>query len=191
LSGGLVLLDGAGAQLCIASGARVALSWSALSELVVDDGTVAFLSEFAAQAREEGSPFGDDLGMRWPHRVDRSVTGLPLRAKGRTFQRGIGVHAPSHLAFELDGGWASLRGFVAIDDEVLSLGVRGSAVFRVLVDGEERWQSGVVRADQEPLPLPALDLKGARSLELVVEMAQDLHIGDRCDWLGMLLVRGG
>jgi hypothetical protein len=128
--------------------------------------------------------------MRWPHRVDRAVDGGPLTAGGRVRARGLGVHAPSTLAWALDGGYARLvGGAVAIDDQVLRLGARGSVVFRVLVDGEEAWKSPVLRGGDAPLEVPPLALAGARELALVVEEADEMFVADRADWLGMLLVR--
>jgi hypothetical protein len=154
-----------------------------------DDGRVQFLSDLEPSGVEEGGPFGDELGLTWPHQRDASVTGAPLQAGGKTWLRGIGVHSPSKLTFALDGKWESLRGSVAIDDQVLLLSARGAAHFRVLVDGEERWASGLVRGGDSPVELGPIDLSGARELSLVVEMADDHYVADRADWLRPLLIR--
>lgn len=160
-----------------------------LGSLALDDGSVAFLSDLAPKETTDGAPFGDDLGMRWPHRFDRSVTGKPLRAAGRAFSRGIGVHAPSRMVWELDGGWTRLLGSVAVDDEVLLLSSRGSVVFRVLVDGQPLWESPILHGGDTPLELPELELSGAKELVLEVDASTDFFVADRADWLTMMLVR--
>jgi hypothetical protein len=191
LRGRLIRLGATGLALRAGPDATpLELSLDAVATLAIDDGSVAFLSQLAPSRVEEGSPFGAELGMRWPHRVARAVDGAPLTAGGRARARGLGVHAPSTLAWTLDGGWARLiGGAVAIDDQVLRLGARGSVTFRVLVDGKEAWKSGVVRGGDGPLELPPIPLAGARELVLVVEQADETFVADRADWLGLLLVR--
>jgi hypothetical protein len=207
LHAALVRLDDSGALVSVAPGSEILLPPGAIEELAVDDGSIAFLSDLAPSAAEEGSPFGDDLGMRWPHRIDRCVTGTPLVAgketqagpdravadllrERRTWRRGIGVHAPSRLVWQLDGGWKELRGSFAIDDSVLQLPYHGSVKATIRVDGETRWESGLVRGGDAPLALPRLPLSGARELALEVEMAENHYVADRADWLRMILVRG-
>lgn len=189
LRGSLVSLDRRGCRIGAGDGSELFLPVEVLAEVALDDGSIAFLSDLAPVAAAEGSPFGDDLGMSWPHRMDRAVDGRPLTAGGRAFSRGIGVHAPSRLTFDLGGAWDELRGQVAIDDQVLTLPARGSVVFRVTLDGEVAWQSGVVRGGTPPVALPPIDLHGRRELVLECEMAADLHVADRADWLRMLLVK--
>jgi hypothetical protein len=186
--GALRRLDAAGCRLAV-GGAVLLLPANALAELLVDDGRVSVLSELPLASAEGGSPFGDDLGLSWPHRLDRAVDGAPLRVGGRTYTRGIGVHAPSRLTWQLDGQPAELRGRAALDDQVQRLAAKGSVIFRVRVDGELSWESGVRRGGDPAVELPRIDLTGAKELELEVDMATDLHMGDRADWLRLLLVR--
>jgi len=176
-------------ELQTPTGRGLALPNEAIAEVFFDDGRLRFLSDMTPSAVDEASPFGDDLGLSWPHRMDRSVTGGPLAAGGRKWSRGIGVHAPSRLTFALDGEWRELRGSVAIDDEVLRLSARGSVIFRVVVDGEQRFESPVVRGGDPVLDLPQIALVGARELLLEVDLATDLHVADRADWLGVVLVK--
>jgi len=189
LRGRLVSLDREGCTLEFEHGPGITLPLASLSEVVVDDGRIAFLSDLAPSLVEESSPFGDDLGMRWPYRRDRAVGGGPLVVGGQHYARGLGVHAPSRLTWELDGTWTELRGAVAIDDSVLLLPHQGSVEFRLLLDGELAWASGTVRGGQLPRALPDLELAGKRELTLEVDMDSKLHVADRADWLRMMLVR--
>jgi hypothetical protein len=189
LGGVLKSLTADGAVLEVAGSGPLSFPLGALAEIAVEDGRAVFLSSLEPTAATELSPFGDEHGMRWPYRRDRSVTGGPLVASGVRASRGLGVHAPSRLVYALDGGFSALRGAVAIDDTVLFLPHRGSVHFRVSVDGELRWESPLVRGGIAPLVIPPIDLRGARELVLEVDPATQLHVADRAAWLRMVLVR--
>jgi hypothetical protein len=189
LRGRFLSLDASGLALGRDGGRELFLPLSSLAELSVDDGRVAFLGALPPARTEEGSPFGDDLGLVRGHRVDEAVHGAPLLAGGRRWARGIGVQAPSRIGWDLDGGWRTLRGSVALDDSVQRLAARGSVVFRITSEGELLWESGVVRGGDAPIQLPELDLTGRTELTLEADMSTELHMGDRADWLRMMLVR--
>ncbi len=189
LRGGLKRLSGEECRLVTKGGFELAIPAAALAELCVDDGSIVVLSTLRPDSAADSTPFGDDLGMRWPHRIDQSVTSTPLVAGGRVHMRGIGVHAPSKLTWKLDGGYKSLRGRAAIDDQVLRLSARGSVVFRVIVDGVKAWESGIVRGGDPPLDLPPIKLAGAHALALEVDVSDNACVADRADWLDMILVR--
>jgi alpha-galactosidase len=121
--------------------------------------------------------------------VDLSVTGKPLTVGGRVWRRGLGVHAPSRLTWKLDGPWRELRGFVGIDDEVLTLPHRGAVDFRLRLDGREVWSSGTVRGGEGAREIPTLALGGASTLTLEVDMDGQSFVADRADWLRVLLVK--
>jgi hypothetical protein len=186
-----VLRSCAGGQVVLAphAGEPLTLSFGELRQLYVDDGRLRYLSDFAPSRAQASRPFGDDLGMSWKHRIDRSVTGNPLRAAGRFHARGIGVHAPSQVAWTLEPGWRTLRGRVAVDDEVLALSAKGSVVFRVLADGKKLWESAVVRGGDAPVELPPIDVASAKELVLEVDPGPDAFVADRADWLDVMLTR--
>lgn len=167
-------------------GEPVRVPFESALQLARDDGSIAFLSALAPKSAAPARPFGDDLGMVWEPRFDRNVSDGPLRAGGLRHPRGIGVHAPSRTAWTLDGGFQTLRGAVALDDEVLRLATRGSCVFRVLLDGREVFASPVLRSGEPPVTF-ALGLAGAKEIELVVEATEDGFAGDRANWLGLVL----
>lgn len=188
--GTLVEIDGTHCRMQVA-GAELALDLGHVAEIAVDDGALVFLSDLTP-LREEGRgvPFGDELGMVWPYRIDRAVSGGPLTTAGRVWRRGIGMHAPTKVVWALDGEYRRLRGSVGIDDSALwnPEEARGSVVFRVLLDGKSEWESGVVRGGDGVTALPVIELGAARELTLEVDMAGDFR-GDRANWLRMMLIR--
>ena len=180
-------------RLALEGVADFRLAFAVVAEIQVEDGRLTFLSELEPTGEVgKGAPFGDELGMVWPHRMDRSALGMPLKAGKRIHRRGIGMHAPSRLTFELAAkdGFRALRGAVAIDDSSLvnADGARGTVIFRVIADGKTAWESGLVRGGDEPLDFPPIALEGVRELALEVDPAGDFA-GDRADWLRVLLVR--
>lgn len=173
-------------------GHELALPWNVVTEVTVADGRYQFLSDFRPVSEEgRGVPFGDDLGMSWPHRMDANAfDGGALRSNGKIWRRGIGMHAPSRLSFVLDGRPGELEGLCAIDDEALKnpQRARGAVIFRLHLDGEVAWESGIVRGGDEPVALPRLKLEGKKQLVLEADSAGS-HAGDRANWLRMVLVR--
>lgn len=192
LSGALVAVDADGVRIATRGNANLLLPAIAVSELVVDDGSVRFLSDLPLDDRGPTDLFGgsDDLGMRYAPQMDRNFRGDPLVVGGRRYARGIGVHAPSRLRWALDGGWRELRALAAVDDSALENEFPGSVVFRILVDGELRWESAILRGGDLPQAVPTVSLAGAEELVLEVDPATEAFVSDRADWLRPVLVRG-
>jgi hypothetical protein len=78
-----------------------------------------------------------------------------------------------------------LRGVAGIDD---AAGRKGSAVVRLLVDGKERHRTETLRGGQPPVELPPLDVRGAKTLEIVVEYADRGDILDLVDLCDLVLL---
>jgi hypothetical protein len=169
----------------------LALPLEALAQVVLDDGSVAHLSGMKPALAVEGWPENDDTGMRWPYQLDRSVMGETLRSGGRAWPRGIGVHSPSRLEWELDGTWKALHGAAAIDDSVKLLAYRGSVRCAIYLDGAEApaWSSGRLEGGAAPVEFSGLALEGVRRVALVVEMDERLYVADRLNWLDLRLVK--
>lgn len=173
---------------------KLNVPFGAVRELLVDNGRYAFLGWLpVADTGPVASPFdppgAEPLGMVWRHRIGSSVGGGPLRAEGRDWTRGIGVHAPSRLTWELAGEFASLRILAAVEDPARRGQVAGSVRFRVIADGKQLFESGVVRAGEAVLRLPSLSLAGVQQLVLEVDDAGDGPVMDRANWLRPILVR--
>lgn len=191
LSGGLLGLDAEGVRLATHGIADLRLPAALVREVALDDGSFRFLSALAPADLGPSDLFGgaDDLGMRFPPRMDQNYRGEPLRSGGLEWSRGVGVHAPSRITWRLDGAWKELRGWVALDDSALENQFHGSAIFRVHVDGEVLWESPVVRGGDTPLAIPAIDLTQASELVLEVDAATEAFVSDRANWLRPILVR--
>ncbi|MCA9102173.1 MAG: NPCBM/NEW2 domain-containing protein [Planctomycetales bacterium] len=126
------------------------------------------------------------VGSEWPYRLDAAVTGAPLRAAGRRYAKGVGLHSASRLTYDLAGKYSRFASLVAIDDHVPA--GQGSVVFRVRTDGNVVYESLPIRSGDEPQAVD-VDVSGASRLTLEVDYADRGHVLDRADWLGARLMR--
>src|ERR1035438_8792821 len=101
------------------------------------------------------------------------MAGAPLQIGERTYAKGLGHHANGSVQVLLDGEYAGFDADVGLQP----CGYGGSVIFRVLVDGEPRFDSGIMRAIDAPKPVH-VDLSGAEELRLEANDAGD---GIACD----------
>jgi endo-alpha-N-acetylgalactosaminidase len=130
------------------------------------------------------------LQLTWPYHADRSVAGAALRAGGKLYAKGLGMHSPARITYDLDGPYKRFDAEVAIDAEA---GPRGSVVVRVFTDGgdgvwQEKARSEILRGGQPAVPI-SVDLAGAKRISLLVDFADRGDEQDHVDWLNARLVR--
>ena len=142
-------------------------------------GRSVFVSELEPAAAAEAGWFGT----RFPWRRDLAVSGRPLTLRGRTFERGLGVHSRSSLTYLPGRKYSLLTGVIGLDDD----GKGGRAQFVVRGDGRELFRAIMGGAD-DPKPL-RVAITGVERLELLVDFARDTDTGDRADWADLRLVR--
>lgn len=164
-----------------AFGATLEIPCLAVESLRFLGGCVTYLSDVEpAQFRFE--PYYD---LPWPLRRDRSVTGTPLRLRGTTWPRGLGVHSKSEVSYRLDGQYRRFQATIGIDDDTAG---KGSAVFEVLVDGKTVFKSENLTGSSHPVVLDRISLTGAKTLMLRVDYGELADIQDHADWCDALLV---
>ena len=111
----------------------------------------------------------------WPVGRDRNLRGDPISIAGRTFDRGLVLHAPATLEWRLPPDARRLRAVLGIEDARRTLGV-GEVVVQISGDGKELFSQRITHAD-DPVPLD-LDLAGVRTLTLTVNVGDDPFAGD-------------
>lgn len=117
---------------------------------------------------------------------DRNAKGGYLRAQGSIFLKGLGVYSACRLSYRLNKAYSRFESEVAVDDVA---GTGGSVVFRVVVDGISRAETGPVRGGEPPRHL-AVDVTGADRLDLIVEFGERADELDYADWLNARLFPG-
>lgn len=97
------------------------------------------------------------------------------------YAKGLGVHAPSDVRYNLGGACTGhFVSDIGIDD---SVGDQGSAVFQVLLDGVQVFDSGVMRGSDLRKTIN-LSVAGKNELRLVVTDGGDGNAADRANWAG-------
>ncbi|MBN1846018.1 MAG: alpha-galactosidase [Sedimentisphaerales bacterium] len=123
-----------------------------------------------------------DLGLMttgWGQvRADRTVDNHVLTIAGKQYQHGVGTHAVSTLPIAVNGA-TRFTASVGVDDEVAD--DRASVEFVVVVDGKERWRSGVMKCGDAAKKVD-VDLTGAREMVLKVTDGGDGVSYDHADW---------
>ena len=157
-----------------AFGSRLELPPDGVVEIALHSDRVVYLSDI--------EPVGQDvrglLHAPWPVRRDASATNNPIRLDGRTFGKGLGVHARAQLVYALDGGFERFCATVGIDDAVRP---RGNVVFRVLGDGRVFFDSGPVTG-REPARDLNIEVTGVNELTLLVDYGEGMDLADHADW---------
>ncbi|QNS07184.1 NPCBM/NEW2 domain-containing protein [Streptomyces xanthii] len=107
-----------------------------------------------------------------------ATDGHTLTLAGKTYTKGIGVHADSDIEVYLGGQCAKLTADVGIDDEINGY---GEVAFSVEADGKVLWTSPKVTGASATLPVD-VDVSGARHLHLKVTDTNGSKTGDHGDW---------
>jgi hypothetical protein len=172
----------------------LATSFTLLCRLPVSAGHVSVLASPPESASTEylgdhpelilsGSQAWGELGWNVAAHA-AGITGAPLQIGERTYAKGLGHHANGSMQVLLDGEYAGFDAEVGL--QPCSGG--GSVVFRVLVDGEPRFDSGIMRATNAPKPVH-VDLSGAEELRLEANDAGDGIACDMANWVNARLTR--
>ncbi|EIL8446511.1 DUF5011 domain-containing protein [Clostridium perfringens] len=114
-------------------------------------------------------------------RKDKSISGgvIGLTRNGDfvDYNKGLGLHSNAEYVYDLEGkDYDYFESYVGVD-KAMSSRPASSVIFKVLVDGEEKFNSGVMRSTT-PQKYVKVDVKNAKELKLIVNDAGD---GDSSD----------
>ncbi len=119
---------------------------------------------------------------------DRSNLGQELKINRKVYQRGIGIHAPCELVYELKPEYQRFVALAGADENVVgtsngsNLAMHPSVVFKVFIDGREVASSPVMRiqfpAWRFDLPIP----EGSKRISLVTMDGGNGSREDFADW---------
>ena len=118
------------------------------------------------------------------HASDKS--GLPLQIGENIYPKGLGHHANGSIEVLLKGEYAGFDAELGIQP----CGAGGSVIFRVIVDGERRFDSGILWATNAPKAVH-VNLAGAQELCLEAGDAGDGISCDMANWANARLTPTG
>lgn len=116
---------------------------------------------------------------------DKSIDGNSLRLTGENseeivYEKGIGTHATSTIIYDLsDKDYAYFTSYVGVDREMYNS--VGSVVFKVYVDGELKFDSGLMNST-DGQKYVEVDINGAKELKLVVTDGGNGIGSDHASW---------
>ena len=97
-----------------------------------------------------------------------------------SFERGIGSHSTSTIIYDLsDKDYSYFSSYVGVDRQMFN--TVGSVTFEVYVDGEKKFDSGLMTA-KEPMKYVEVDINGAKELKLVVTDGKNGNGSDHATW---------
>jgi hypothetical protein len=128
-------------------------------------------------------------GQTQPPQKDRSNLGQELKINRQTYRRGVGIHAPCALSYELRPEYRRFVGLAGADENLIgisngsNLAKYPSIVFKVFIDGKEAAASPVMRILAPAWRFDVEIPRGARMISLVAMDAGDGSREDFADWV--------
>jgi hypothetical protein len=142
----------------------------------IPPGTTTYLSDlpFTVTANGWGPPEKDHSNGE-----TGASDGHTITLNGKTYAKGLGVHANSDLSFALNGQYKQFISDIGVDDEVAN---NGSVDFQIYVDGQLKYDSNTMTGATATKTTPTIDLTNAQTLRLVVTDAGNGNNSDHADW---------
>ena len=112
----------------------------------------------------------DYAAARW----DRAHSGGPILLGGKTYGKGLGVHAFSTITVPLNGIYNRFSAVIGPDQ------YHGTVVFKVLLDGTEVFNSGIMRT--QSTQFVNITITGKKTMTLLVEDGGDGINWDHAIW---------
>jgi len=113
--------------------------------------------------------------------LNHNMDGGPLKIYNTTFEQGIGSHAPSKVAFDLDGKYSRFSCKVGID-RLTGYDYNHGVLFYVYADGKEIYRSPKLRSDADPFPIEC-SVQGVKDLVLFADNTEVQDILSNVDWV--------
>lgn len=191
ISASALTFDGVQFQVTTGWGQSLQIPADRLSRIDYSSGRIHYLSDLAAVREDfsgidpEGSLFAgliDQQTARLMYGPRRNTTidpRLPLRLRGRRFDKGLCIHSRTQMVWALDRRYTSLEALIGVDDEV-AFNQSSKVSLRITGDDQVLFDE-VLGSQDEPRPLK-LNLENVATLTILVDYADN---DSSCDWLDL------
>jgi len=103
---------------------------------------------------------------------------------GQLYKKSLWAHAETTIKYQIPAGVTTFAAAAGFGNKA----EKSSAIFRILVDGKEEYNSGVMKLGTPVKPV-VVDIAGGKLLELITEEAGDGLYGDYTFWGEARLIR--
>ena len=125
------------------------------------------------------------VGSAWPLMENKNCVGHALRADGKVFRHGLGVHVAAKLSYDLADRCASLTFIPAMDHSARPW---GAGTVSVLADGRRIFTSDILTPGTDLHPV-MLNVHGVKTLEFQITGANVFGVRGRVDLLDAALLK--
>jgi hypothetical protein len=172
----VVLKDG---TFTVTTQCRVKLEFGLplLAKLDYSKGKLTYLSDFELSRVRvvENSPLGTVQHFRRDKNLDGEGS---LQIAGKTYPKGLALHAYCELVFDLEGEYREFQAVAGVDDRV-GQGSDGPTTLRIEGDGKELLNIGLARKDgARPI---TLNIRDVQKLRIIVISDDILGLGRHLD----------
>ncbi|NME70047.1 NPCBM/NEW2 domain-containing protein [Flammeovirga aprica] len=122
----------------------------------------------------------------WRVMNNEGIEGGKISLKGKKYNKGLGVHAPSTLVFPVE---ANYKQFVVTPGANDSNG--GIIRMRILIDGQEAYNSGAIKSTKQKPERLVLDVAGKKQVTLIVDEEDGERGGDHASWASAYFMLSG
>jgi alpha-galactosidase len=112
-------------------------------------------------------------------KANLSISGKPLSIAGKTYEKGVGMHAAGEAHVCLDGRKGQFTACVGIDDNTKE---NASVIFYVFTNKGVAFKSAIMHKGDAPQSVE-VDLKGVTDMYLVVDPTADGNGYDHANWV--------
>jgi hypothetical protein len=126
-----------------------------------------------------GEALNNEMLKNLPPVLNQNIEGGILNINGVAFPAGIGTHAPSKIAFSLEGKVSRFSCLAGLDMTAKdSLGV----IYSLWADGREIFRSPKLKPGADPFPI-SVSVAGAKELVLSAETTEFADTVSDVDWV--------
>ncbi|HTU26188.1 MAG TPA: NPCBM/NEW2 domain-containing protein [Pirellulales bacterium] len=168
-------------KLSTPGGVELSLPLDDLDRVDFSSANSQFLSDLEPESFAYVPYFGGkdqpaSLAEFYKPRRDVSFDLNPLRLDGKTYSKGLSMHARSTVVYRLPGKFRRLAGVVGIDDAVRD---GGDARLEIRGDGKMLWETPL--RGTEPAQAMDVPIAGVKRLEILIDFGADFDAGDVVD----------
>lgn len=171
------------------AGAEISLPLADLERLDFSSANTQYLSDLEPESFAYVAYFGGkdqpaSLSEFYKPRRDVAFDLNPLKLEGKTFTKGLSLHARTTAVYRLPGKFRRLTAVVGVDDSVRDA---GDARLEIRGDGKMLWESAV-RGTEHALSLD-VSVAGVRRLEILADFGGGFDAGDVIDLCDVKVIR--